>query len=431
METGAIPRSNSFPSANPLQTSNGTPPTARHLDVFVKLSAGAFILSIGFAGFTLYRASQLSMTLSELYGIGPNEAFSPSSSMTAEQTQAKRKIVAFAANELQMLAFSGVALVLSVIGNQEESPQKTVTRQLKALITKWDNDPTEIATFINYFTTNKMWGTREARSNPAAFAEKQLNLLAQMNDDPALRKACFALAAAGSSDCQDNAYAMFHQMQEKALEIGMCQPGVPAEQLITYGLALENQAKLKQLIENTPELKKGIDGGEGTEALLALQLLCHQQNIILPVPVTSMHYEGLGVNQFKGPEHGWFSWTSAIKYKISTLIENAIPQHGQPSLEFLATQKFWQEHVNRTDPAIREKIAIIETTATEKLDRENLNLGNDRLLQETGRNMRAIEQERKTALANLYLDETERLLEIQRGISEWQRSTEELLESFT
>jgi len=271
----------------------------------------------------------------------------------------------------------------------------------------------ELATLKEYFlSANKMWGTSEAKNNPAAFAEKQLKLLEQMHWNSELLEACFELALLGNSDCHDNAFAMFLKMQEKALEISMNKPGVALKKLIDYGLALENLANLKQLIENTPELKNGINGGEGTEAQLALQLLFHEKNIALPIPVTAMLYEAIGWEQFKGAEDGQLT-NNEIKIRIGKLIDTVVPQITKPSAQFLANQPFWQAHLNQQNHALAEKTEAINAAASQKLDSENDKLFDDNKgssFEEIEKNMKTLEQERKEAFVNLYLSETEKLL---------------------
>ena len=274
----------------------------------------------------------------------------------------------------------------------------------------WINTAQELTGFKEYFIT-RMWGTREAQNNPAVFKQKQLNLLQQMDNDADLRQACLDLALVGSADCHDNALGMFQQMQEKALDIAMHKPNVPVNQLINYGLALENKSKLMQLIEDKPELKQGINGGEGTEAMLALQLLCYEKNIALPIPVTAMCYEQTGWEQFRTPEEGQVTGPM-IKYWIGKLIEYVIPRCAKPSAQFLAAQPFWQAFVNRGYPTISEKIALIETTATAKQEIESNKLfgAGGAPFEQIDKNMKAIEQERLDAIAHLYLDETVRML---------------------
>lgn len=299
---------------------------------------------------------------------------------------------------------------LAFYGDYFAHPIDYVGMKLHIKSAYWTNTAQEIVGFKEYFIT-KMWNTEEAQRSADAFKQKQLRLIEQMDKDPELRQACLDLAFVGSADCHDNAFAMFQQMQEKALDIAMHKPNVPVNQLIAYGLALENKTKLMQLIDDKPKLKQGINGGEGTEALLALQLLCHEKNIALPIPVTAMHYEPTGWEQFRTPTEGDVT-VPMIKHGIGKLIEYVIPRNAKPSAAFLAAQPFWQAGISRLNPAISQEIAVIETTATEKLDIENEKLfgGGGASNPEIEQNMKAIEQERLHAIAYLYLAETVQML---------------------
>jgi len=297
-------------------------------------------------------------------------------------------------------------------GNRFADPVDYVSIVLHVKCAYWTNDIQDINGFKEYFV-DRMWDTEEAQGQPAAFKQKQLTLLQQMDNDPELRQACLDLALVGSADCHDNALAMFQKMQEKALDIAMHKPNLSMNLLISYGLALENKNKLERLIEGTPELKQAIYGGEGTEAMLALQLLCREKNIALPIPMVSMINEETGWEQFRRPEDLQADLTT-IKNRISALLDHVIPPNAKPSANFLAAQPFWQAFLCSMDPTLSKKIDAIETTATEKQAIEDDKLfgggtGNESHA-EIEQNMKAIEQERLNAIAHLYLDETVRLL---------------------
>ncbi len=298
-----------------------------------------------------------------------------------------------------------------------------VQEKLTMLITQWstpapDSNTQELTNFKEYFLEHS-WATKEAQNDAANFAQKQLTLLDQMNQFPELREACFSLAAAGMADCHDNAVTMFHNMQEKALEIEMNQPNVQVSQLIQYGLALENQANLNQLIETTDFLHQGINSPEGIEAKLVLQLICHELNITLPIPVDCMHYPKLAILQFKTPAHDGMA-ASEIKQSIKDLITAHLPPHSIPDTQFLAKQPFWQRCINQNNPALQASVNYINQQAeTEQEKLTDLILNASKTVPATelaaleidiSEKMQLIEQNRVKDIAKLYLDKTQELL---------------------
>jgi|GEM_PF-6989009 len=314
-------------------------------------------------------------------------------------------------------ALQRVLGAIANISQQMRPHHQAVTLRLDALIDTWNllTDNAEDKTlFHDYFlSTLRMWGTLEASLDPATFALKQITLLEQMNTDPEMRQACFALAVAGNAACHDNALAMFHKMQEIALEKSMGRPDVPLKTCIDYALALENQDRLLQLIHYTPQLVKGVGGSLGIDAFMALKLVCHEVNFALPVPVSSILYKRVAFETFRQP--GIASSFVEIKLDITRLIKDKLPLKERPDAGFLALQPFWQTYLEHHCPEISNGIPEINAVAVSKqqVEEEALfekDISSTRQIEIAGR-MTAVENERKIAIAALYLEMTRQALE--------------------
>ncbi len=294
------------------------------------------------------------------------------------------------------------------------------------------DDSHTIELFKEYFLSEKyLWGTAEAKKYPASFSNQQINLLTQITNDQKLRKACFDLAEKGMADCQDNAASAFQEMQKKTIECEMMKPGISQTELIQFAMALKNQEKLMQLIVDTPEIKRGFVTGESLEAHSALCLLCHELNIRLPTPVTAMLYEETGWEQFRNPETDQGLISSDIKARVSRLLLDAFfsddgDGQAESMAQFLATQAFWQRHIDRINSAHHEKITAINVDSAKKQDDlfNDLNEYKKAVHTEaelkskeitTAHEMQKTNQQRVEVICDSYLAETKKLLSQQQS----------------
>lgn len=102
-------------------------------------------------------------------------------------------LIAMTALHISIVTLAGASAALSYLyPSQNNSHQEIVTKRLNTLITEWGHHPSETEMFITFL--NAEWSNLKAYIYPEELADKQLNLLQQMNDNLGLRKNQFAWA---------------------------------------------------------------------------------------------------------------------------------------------------------------------------------------------------------------------------------------------
>lgn len=90
-----------------------------------------------------------------------------------------------------------------------------VMMQLKTIIPRWNYTSEEHKIMGEYFF--RIWDTEEAKSDPNAFAEKQLNLLKDIDAHPDLRIACFDVIESNSDNFEE-VFSTFLKFEEAVQE---------------------------------------------------------------------------------------------------------------------------------------------------------------------------------------------------------------------
>ncbi len=278
----------------------------------------------------------------------------------------------------------------------------------------WYNNMGRANTFNDYFT-KLLWENGEARGNPAFFAEQQLLLLTQMDQHTEIREKCFDIAELAGQYHGSNPLMGFLNMRERAREIEMLKPETPLTDWFAYVSALKNKIWLEEVINSTDYLSRATIGGgeqQQTEALLMLYFLCHQKDVVLPVPYTSVGDEEVGWKKFGNDS------SIAIKAAISRLFNEAMPRLTAPDAHFFVQQPVWLKYLDQKVPAIAVKKATIIEDAKRKISAVEAKLfskapekpGEGKIDEQI--DPFAITRNRQQAINDVYLDETTRLLNV-------------------